>query len=81
MLKDRWSTGGRFHYHNLKDETFVPIIGTLILEIEGCLPNRLKSLDVYRIRPGIKHKFTAGSPFCLFLEVSTKDTEEDNIRC
>jgi mannose-6-phosphate isomerase-like protein (cupin superfamily) len=81
VFRERWSSGGRFHYHELKDETFIVLIGSLVLEIEGFLPNRLKSLNTYRIKPGIKHKFTAGSAFCLFLEVSTPDSEDDNIRC
>lgn len=81
VMREKWSTAGRFHYHKVKDETFIVLIGSLVLEIEGYLPNRLKSLATYRIKPGIKHKFTAGSPFCLFLEVSTHDSEDDNIRC
>jgi uncharacterized cupin superfamily protein len=80
-FRGRWSTAGAFHYHRLKDETFVVLIGALALEVEGCLPNRLKSLDSFRIKPGVKHRFAAATPFCLFLEVSTRDDEEDNIRC
>ena len=80
VMFGKWSSGGRFHYHKIKDETFVVLMGSLVLEIEGYMPNRLKSLDTYRIKPGVKHKFTSGTPFCLFLEVSTTDREEDSIR-
>lgn len=33
VLKNEWSSFGAFHYHKIKDETFLVISGTLMLDI------------------------------------------------
>ena len=75
-----WSSGGKYHYHPIKDETFYVIEGILLLDVEEqriFLDNLSNS---YRIKPGVKHRFRSASKYCRFIEVSTTHREEDSIR-
>ncbi len=87
VKRGRWSSKGRYHYHKIKDETFYIIKGTLKLKVflEGNdFPTTfvLNKGDSYRVKPGIRHKFTA-MPFmgCYFIEASTTHRDDDSYRC
>jgi mannose-6-phosphate isomerase-like protein (cupin superfamily) len=81
-----WSSNGKFHYHKIKDETFYVIAGELVLDVEvdGAI-RRLVLLpgSSYRVRPGVKHRFTATNQRldCEFIEVSTTHRDDDSYRC
>ena len=78
--RDRiWSSGGRYHYHIEKDETFYILEGRLRLEVEGDTMI-LGSGDSYRVLPGQKHRFRSEDGSCRFVEVATQHREEDSIR-
>jgi len=74
-----WSSGGWYHYHPIKDETFWVLTGTLLLDVEGneILLNRG---DYHRIKPGTRHRFRSVGHSCTFIEVSTTHSDEDSIR-
>jgi mannose-6-phosphate isomerase-like protein (cupin superfamily) len=81
-----WSSSGNFHYHKIKDETFYIISGELILDVEvdGSIKRLvLMSGTSYRVKPGIKHRFTASNiqHECKFIEVSTTHSDDDSYRC
>jgi len=80
-----WSSKGKYHYHNIKDETFFIIDGELTLDYyEGDEGKRttLKQYEYFRVPPGMKHRFTAATKEgCKFIEASTTHREEDSIRC
>lgn len=81
-----WSSGGKFHYHKIKDETFYIMNGELILDIEvdGTIKRLvLMSGTSYRVKPGVKHRFTASNiqVDCEFIEVSTTHSDDDSYRC
>ena len=83
---EQWSSEGRFHYHEIKDETFFVIQGILLLEIandEGEYQRTtLYENDSYRVMPGVKHRFSAGSEVpCKFIEASTHHEDSDSYRC
>ena len=81
--KGVWSSEGRFHYHKNKDETFYVIEGTLRLVIEEDAMLKQIVLEVgesYRIRPHTKHKFTADTSECKFIEISTFHSDDDSYR-
>ena len=75
-----WSSGGKYHYHPIKDETFWVVKGVLVLDVEG----EVMWLDpgqAYRIRPGVRHRFRSwDNGSCTFIEVSTTHSDEDSIR-
>jgi len=77
--KNVWSSGGLYHYHPIKDETFYVISGALELDIEGTL-HLLNEGDSIRIKPGVKHRFRSYTDECFFIEASTNHSEEDSIR-
>lgn len=81
---DIWSSEGMFHYHNKKDEVFLVVDGTLRLdvEIDGVI-NQLTLLPFtyFRVKPGVKHRFKAGSMVCHFIEASTVHSDDDSFRC
>ncbi len=82
----QWSSGGKFHYHKIKDETFFVISGHLKLDVEvdGVIRRLiLEPGSSYRIKPGVKHRFTATNIQlnCEFIEVSTTHDDEDSYRC
>ena len=75
-----WSSGGKYHYHEKKDETFFILEGELELDIEGT-PIILRHLCEYRIMPGVRHRFRShGDRGCKFIEVSTHHDDADSIR-
>lgn len=80
-----WSSGGKFHYHEKKDETFYVLDGTLELDMIRRGDDHVKSQkfllhkgERLRVYPMDLHRFR--SPSCRFLEVSTMDDERDSIR-
>ena len=80
-----WSSSGNFHYHKIKDETFYIIDGILLLEYEldnVIMAKKLERESVFRIKPGVKHRFTAlNKEGCKFIEVSTTHSDDDSYRC
>lgn len=79
-----WSSGGRYHYHRIKDETFLVIEGVLEIDMEDGEGNfvswHLREGDHVRIKPNTKHKFRSATRRCKFIEASTQHFEEDSIR-
>jgi len=76
-----WSSGGRYHYHANKDETFFVLNGELELDVEGEGSIFLKHLCSFRIRPFRKHRFrNVGEKNCRFIEVSTHHEDSDSYR-
>ena len=84
---DKWSSHGRYHYHKIKDETFFVTEGTLLLvyfDEKEQMPKQLhlKPNDTFRVKAGVKHKFTSLSETgCKFIEVSTFHSDDDSYRC
>jgi mannose-6-phosphate isomerase-like protein (cupin superfamily) len=83
---DQWSSKGRYHYHKIKDETFFVLEGELRLVYvdETNTPHHLTLFpnDTFRLKPGVKHKFTSTSyTGCKFIEVSTFHSDDDSYRC
>jgi mannose-6-phosphate isomerase-like protein (cupin superfamily) len=85
VRQNQWSSEGRFHYHKIKDETFFVVRGDLILDYVGddntFYRIKIPELGSFRVPPGMKHRFTASSDRCEFIEVSTTHAEEDSYRC
>lgn len=80
----QWSSGGRFHYHKIKDETFFVIEGALILEYEedkNFFSITLREGQSFRVFPNVKHRFSTDSKQCKFIEASTTHMESDSYRC
>jgi mannose-6-phosphate isomerase-like protein (cupin superfamily) len=76
-----WSSGGKFHYHKKKDETFRVLRGRLELAVvngDRVLTRFLTVNDERRVPPGTPHRFRSDN--CKFLEVSTHDDPEDSYR-
>ena len=83
---EKWSSEGKFHYHEIKDETFFIVEGILLLDIAdnegGYQRMTLYENDSYRVMPGVKHRFSAGSEIsCKFIEASTHHRDSDSYRC
>ena len=83
---NKWSSNFRYHFHKIKDETFVVIEG--ILQIDYMKDDNtpatiyLNPLQTFRVRPGMKHRFTSVTETgCKFVEVSTFHSDEDSYRC
>lgn len=78
------SSGGKYHYHKIKDETFYSINGALRLDIidehNVEVSIMLRQGDSYRIKPGVRHRFSALTEVCIFIEVSTHHSDEDSYR-
>ena len=66
------------HYHDIKDETFFIVRGTVAMELDG-KPMTLQSGDTLKVAPGRKHTFTAQDGAALVLEVSLPSIAGDNI--
>jgi mannose-6-phosphate isomerase-like protein (cupin superfamily) len=65
-------------YHERKDETLYVLTGEVYLQVdvEGELKEmRLGPGDVYRIRPGVRHRMRAES-VCELVEVSSPELED-----
>jgi mannose-6-phosphate isomerase-like protein (cupin superfamily) len=84
VYQKQWSSKGLFHYHKVKDETFFVIEGTLrihIVDKKGeIVPIVLQTGESYRIKPLVKHRFTAITKICKFIEVSTHHEDDDSFR-
>lgn len=86
IKRNKWSSKGKYHFHKIKDETFYVIKGSLILEYVD-KNNIFHSITLqkgqaFRIKPGIKHRFstiTLGG--CKFIESSTRHEDKDSYRC
>lgn len=84
-----WSSEGNFHYHRDKDETFLVLCGTLILdfceyadEFDQIQSVSLNAGQSIRFKPWIRHRFTSASKDgCTFIEASTHHEESDSYRC
>lgn len=86
VKRGQWSSKGKYHYHKIKDETFYVIKGNLIVEYvneKGIFMNvSLAPGMSFRVKPGIKHKFsTITWGGCHFIEASTHHEDEDSYRC
>ena len=84
-MDEIWSSGGKYHYHPIKDETFYVLEGKLVLDIlgrDGVSRTKIlqPSSKSVRIEPGIRHRFRSVGRCCTFIEVSTTHREEDSIR-
>lgn len=80
----KWSSGGKFHYHVIKDETFFIISGELKLEVEIDGVIRTFALfegDSFRVKPKMKHRFMSIGDDCDFIEASTQHSDRDSFRC
>ena len=85
-ISHQWSSRGQFHYHKIKDETFYVLHGTLIVETyDGEMPlvltHKLVCGDSLRIKPGVRHRFTAKEDIagmCQFAEFSTNHQDSDS---
>lgn len=71
-----WSSKGRFHYHKLKDETFIVMEGTMLLELEGKRYKLSEGMKM-RIKPLTRHRFKAFTKDCTMIEVSTHHEDSD----
>ena len=83
---DKWSSEGKFHYHENKDETFFVIEGILWLDIAdeegGHERLTIHTNDSYRVMPGVKHRFSSALEIpCKFIEASTHHEDSDSYRC
>ena len=65
------------HYHEIKDETFYILSGSVLMEYEGI--KMLQSRDSLRILRGKLHRFS-GLENSVIIEVSTHHEEEDSYR-
>lgn len=86
---NKWSSKGRYHYHKIKDETFFVLKGQLLLMYmdesydDLGIPKTiiLNPEDSFRIKPGVKHKFSTPSDTgCEFIETSTFHSDADSYR-
>lgn len=81
-----WSSGGRFHMHKKKDETFFIIKGILRLEVWNPYAreveiNILNKHQSIRLKPFTWHRFRSTLRLeCQFVEISTPDSPEDSYR-
>ena len=81
----QWSSKGKYHYHKIKDETFFITEGLLQLDFidENDRPDTkiLSPMNTFRLKPGVKHRFTSVSKTgCKFIEVSTFHSNDDSYR-
>jgi len=81
---NEWSSGGKYHFHKIKDETFFIIEGGLMLDyVED---GEFKSINMgrfesFRVPAGMKHRFAAYTEEgCKFIEASTTHREDDSYR-
>lgn len=65
------------HRHQMKDETFYIVRGTVEMEVDGEIL-LLKPGDVFKMAPGMNHTFAAKGGPALVLEVSLPSVPGDN---
>lgn len=81
----KWSSEGRYHYHEIKDETFYVVKGRLQLEYVTS-NNEFKIIilqkgESFNIPPLMKHRFKAlNIAGCDFIEASTEHYDSDSYR-
>ena len=75
----RWSSGGKYHYHPIKDETFFVKNGILEIDINE-IPCKVYPQGTVRVNPYSRHRFRSVGNSCTFYEISTQHLEEDSIR-
>lgn len=78
-VHQRWSSGGKYHYHPIKDETFFIKNGILQLDVNEIKYN-VHPQETIRVKPYNRHRFRSFTNSCVFYEVSTHHDEEDSIR-
>jgi mannose-6-phosphate isomerase-like protein (cupin superfamily) len=78
VVGEQWSSGGKFHYHKIKDETFYVILGHLVIERENFGELVLQEGQSLRIKPGEPHRFRSASGKCFFIEFSTHHEDSDS---
>ena len=85
VRKGEWSSKGKYHYHKIKDETFLVIESGLQLDYveDGVFKTiSLGRFDSFHVPPGMKHRFTATTDEgCYFVEASTTHRDDDSYRC
>lgn len=64
------------HMHKLKEETFIVLYGTLVLEVDG-VEHLLKTGDKLTVYPNTWHKFYSETG-CVFEEISTTALRNDS---
>jgi len=84
VRKNQWSSGGKYHFHKIKDETFLVIEGGLILDYveDGVFKSKtMGAYDSFHVPAGMKHRFSAYTDEgCKFIEASTTHREDDSYR-
>lgn len=83
VLNGKWSSGGKYHYHKLKTETFFVIEGTLLLDLRDHGDVRriyLGPMESLTIEPHMRHRFTTDNEACRFVEFSTHSEDSDSYR-
>jgi N-acetylneuraminate synthase len=75
----RWSSGGKYHYHKIKDETFFVVKGVLELDINESVYN-VYPQETIHVKPFDLHRFRSENNSCVFYEISTHHQEDDSIR-
>jgi mannose-6-phosphate isomerase-like protein (cupin superfamily) len=78
LVGEKWSSGGKFHYHKIKDETFYVISGHLVVGLTDYKEIILEEGQSLRIKPGQGHRFRSASGECLFIEFSTHHEDSDS---
>jgi uncharacterized cupin superfamily protein len=79
----KWSSKGKFHCHKIKDETFIVIEGTLLLETQDYVGGSIKQHYLppetsFRLEPYTWHRFKSISQTgCKFIEASTTHSDDD----
>jgi mannose-6-phosphate isomerase-like protein (cupin superfamily) len=66
------------HHHNMKDETFFIMKGTVSMQADDQV-FLMQQGDTYKMRPGVDHTFAAVDGPALVLEVSLPSIEHDNM--
>ena len=78
LVGEQWSSGGRFHHHKIKDETFYVISGNLVVSGQDVREIVLQEGQSLRIKPGQPHRFRSSTGECLFIEFSTHHEDSDS---
>lgn len=69
-----------FHYHKVKDETFICIAGNVLLTLRDNKQVSLSPGQQYRLQPNVAHSFEALGGTSWVLEVSTTHDDADVFR-
>ncbi|MCF8019830.1 MAG: cupin domain-containing protein [Vallitaleaceae bacterium] len=85
VKKDKWTSEGLYHYHEIKDETFYIMNGRLQVDYvtddsEFKTAILLKG-DTFYVPPMMKHRFKGlNIAGCDMIEASTKHRDSDSFR-